>query len=53
MNVHLISHNVQGLNKTIVPRTVRDYYLGKFSSLDILCIQEHKLRNPKFEALGQ
>ena len=44
MKLNLISHNVQGLNSDVAIDQMRLFYSSKFHSLDMLCVQEHKLR---------
>jgi exonuclease III len=44
MTLNLIFHNIQGLNNPLASLLVRNYYSGKLNTLDILCLQEHKLR---------
>jgi hypothetical protein len=52
MQLHLISHNVQGLNAPLAPQTLNHYYKEHFRTLDILCLHEYKLRGPKLTELG-
>jgi exonuclease III len=52
MKVRIFSQNVQGLTDPLAPSLLRHYYADKFSQMDILYIQEHKLRNLKLSQLG-
>jgi exonuclease III len=44
MKLRLWTQNVQGLNDPHAVNRIKNYYLSKFSSIDVLCLQEHKLR---------
>jgi exonuclease III len=52
MKLNLVTHNVQGLNDPQAPYLVKNYYQDGFRDIDILCIQEHKLRGDKLMQLG-
>lgn len=51
MNLQLLSHNVQGLNDVGKVVRLRNYLSPPLHSLDIVCLQEHKLRGPAIQAL--
>lgn len=51
MRLTMISQNVQGLNNSDALNRVRSYYQPLFPSLDILSLQEHKLRGDKIRSL--
>jgi exonuclease III len=44
MKLKLMIQNVQELNDPHAVNRIKNYYFSKFSSLDVLCFQEHKLR---------
>ena len=52
MKLNLISHNVQGLNSDVAVDQMRLFYSSKFHSLDMLCVQEHKLRGRAATEIG-
>jgi exonuclease III len=52
MKVRLITQNVQGLNAPQAPHIIRNFYQEQLHSLDILCLQEHKLRGQRLTDLG-
>jgi exonuclease III len=43
----VITHNVQGLNGDLAIDLLRNYYRNHLGDLEVLCIQEHKLRGNK------
>lgn len=53
MKLTLLSQNVQGLNNPEALNRVRNYFLPLLPQLDILNLQEHKLRGDKTAALGR
>jgi exonuclease III len=53
MKVTIISQNVQGLNDETFSDQTRNYYSSHLHNLDVLCFQEHKLREPKLTTLGE
>ena len=44
MKVHLLSINVQGINNDTKVGVVRDYIGNLSPRVDVLCLQEYKLR---------
>jgi hypothetical protein len=52
MKIQLISQNVQGLNASLAPVRIRNFYSPYLRGLEVLCFQEHKLREKKLEELG-
>jgi exonuclease III len=52
MNLKLLSHNVQGLYTEFAPHKIRNYIAPLIRDLDVLCLQEHKLRGNKLKDLG-
>jgi hypothetical protein len=52
MKIRLITQNVQGLNASLAPARVRNFYSSSFKNIEILCLQEHKLRGKKLDELG-
>jgi exonuclease III len=52
MKLHLISQNVQGLNGPEASQRLRNFYSSYFRHIDVLCLQEHKLRGSKMTDLG-
>jgi exonuclease III len=52
MELRIISHNVKGLNNLATTQKLWLYYKDQFPSLDILLLQEHKLRGEKAKCLG-
>jgi exonuclease III len=52
MKLQLISYNVQGMNNPLAPVQLRLYLQDHIRLLDVLCMQEHKLRGQKFNDFG-
>jgi exonuclease III len=52
MKIHLISQNKQGLNAPTAPQRIRNYFSSYMQHIDIICLQEHKLRGAKLTDLG-
>jgi exonuclease III len=52
MKIHLISQNVQGLNAPAALQRLRNYFSPCMKQVDIICLQEHKLRWSKLTDLG-
>jgi exonuclease III len=52
MNLNLISYNVRGLNDQMALDTLHHYLHGIMPKIDILMLQEHKLRNTQALQLG-
>jgi exonuclease III len=53
MKLQTIILNVQGLNRNEAPYLLQNYLKDKLRDLDIICLQEHKLRGAKLLALGE
>jgi exonuclease III len=51
MKLVIISQNMQGLNDPAKLDIVRHYFRPMLSKVDIVCFQEHKLRDPQLLAL--
>ena len=51
MKFTIISQNLQGMNDDAFVGLVRNYYRNYFRDIEALCIQEHKLRRIKLQAL--
>jgi hypothetical protein len=41
------------MNDPLASSKLRHYYVDKFNQIDVLCLQEHKLRNHKVGQLGR
>jgi exonuclease III len=53
MKVKIITHNVQGLNNPVAVSRLKNYYFPLLRDVDVLCLQEHKLREQNLLDLGQ
>jgi exonuclease III len=53
MKVKIITHNVQGLNNPVAVNRLKNYYFPLLRDVDVLCLQEHKLREQNLLDLGQ
>lgn len=53
MILTIVSQNVQGLNDPDAFNQTRSYFRPLFLGIDILCLQEHKLRGSRLENLEQ
>jgi exonuclease III len=45
MKIHLLSYNVQGLNKDGKVCKMNQFFRGMTLQMDIVCIHEHKLHD--------
>jgi exonuclease III len=52
MKIHLISQNKQGLNAPTAPQRIRNYFSSYMRHIDLICLQEHKLRGARLTDLG-
>lgn len=51
MKLTIVSQNLQGLNDLVKVDVVRNYFRPLISSVDIFCVQEHKLKEAMVVAL--
>jgi exonuclease III len=51
MKLTIITQNSQGLNGDLAIDLLKNYYKNHLKDLEVLCIQEHKLRGRKLETL--
>ena len=51
MKITTYTQNVQGLNEALKVDVVRHYYRPLLAGIDILCFQEHRLRDAKSKNL--
>ena len=51
MIVSLLSQNVQGLNDSEKLDTVKNYYKSHLRKVDVICVQELKLRGDRLYAI--
>jgi len=53
MKIHLLSYNVQGLNKDGKICKMNQFFRGMTLQMDIVCIHEHKLHKEKVNNIGK
>jgi exonuclease III len=51
MKLTIISQNLQGLNDLVKVDAIRNYFRPLTLSVNIICVQEHKLRDDRLVAL--
>jgi exonuclease III len=52
MKLNLITQNVRGLNAPATQTSLRNFFSSYFRDIEVLCLQEHKLRGKRFADLG-